>query len=346
VRDAVLLLISMLAWPTIIFVLALLLLTIQRKPVGRLIDRIQSVKYPGGEAELGGVLAESHIETITKLVDALPGNVRDALARNGGDWAPKAGEEVKPTQNREPLAEFAPLPVADAVDLVALRTKLENVLSELAYPPPVEDVTSVSRLIEVLVNRGVLEPTTAGALKEIVEIADQAAAGAVVPRKLASAVGNSGPAILDQLALLRSMAAGRFENHVLDVLQRDSPAQWLVRTDASLGGQDGADPAVGTTFGLAARVDALVTAGPQRAIVEVRARVHTGAPRQIAALHDWLAALPEDIPVLIVLLGHGLRGHEFRQLRSDHAHPVDVLLWDEQSDLFITAVRGMLDAAP
>jgi hypothetical protein len=116
-----------------------------------------------------------------------------------------------------------------------------------------------------------------------------------------------------------------------------------VRTDVSLGAADAADPASAAAPGPAARVDALVRHGSRRAVVEVRARVHTGARRQIEALHDWLAALPEDIPVLVVLSGIGLRGQELRQLRSDHAHPVEVLLWDEQSELLVPAVRKLLE---
>src|SRR6202012_5418224 len=49
VTDSVVLFASDLAWPGVVAVIAVVLLTTQRGPIGRLIERINSVKYPGGE---------------------------------------------------------------------------------------------------------------------------------------------------------------------------------------------------------------------------------------------------------------------------------------------------------
>ncbi|KAA2266485.1 hypothetical protein F0L68_01705 [Solihabitans fulvus] len=334
--SATMLLISSLAWPVIIFVLVMVLLISQRKAVGGLIDRLKSLSYPGGQAELSSSLPESSVQAISTLVDVLPANLRESLAAVEGDRARTGQESTSgPAQNREPMEEVSPVLIGDVVDLVVLRTKLENLLSELADPPPPDGLTTIARTTEVLLNRGVVDSASAKALRDTVDIADQAAAGAAVPHRLAVAVANSGPAILEQLSLLRSIAAARFEEHVLEVLQQELPRGWSVETDAEFDSPEDTsdDPKA------VARVDALVKHGAKRVVVEVRARVHTGSRRQLDMLRDWLAALPPHLPVLLVLLGSGLAHHELRKLRSDRAHPIDVLLWDTQADALIPKVQ-------
>jgi hypothetical protein len=322
-----------LAWPVAILIIAIVVLASQREPVGRLIDRLKKVKYPGGEAELA--VPESGAESIRTLVDALS---RDVSERVDREEAPPAGDApMEPTHNREPLGDFEPLPTGQVSDAVMLRTKAANLLSELAFPPPPGGFGPVSATIDVLHSRGVLDAEQAQALRDAVGIGDQAAGGAAVPQRVTLACQNSGPAILDQLALLQTVAAARFEDYVLDTLRQRLPAGWSMDIDRALPRNENAPG------GLHARVDALVTAGDQRAVVEVRARLQPGSQGQVEVVADWLRALPPDLPVLIVMLGEGLTARELRQIGDGHEAAVEVLQWDLDADALIVVLRELLE---
>lgn len=338
-----LLLLSDLAWPVIILILGILLLTTQRESVGHLIDRMKSIKVAGNEVSL----SESHAATVAEAAVSLAGNVGDSLnLGNQENVAPDGSGNIAHANNREPVEAVVPLRKIELANIVELRTKLENFISTLTSPPPSAQFTTIDRKIDVLLNRGVITSHSAAYLKEIVDIADQAAAGAAVPSRLTRAVTNSGPAILEQLALLGRTAAARCEQHVLDVLQEEIPAEWSVETDVAFD----AIGATGAPLESSAKdpegVDALVTHKTKQVIVEVRPRLRSGSRQQIAKLTNWLAALPEHVPVLLVLLGSGLRDHELRQLRADRKHPIDVLLWDIQSESLIPQVRKLLEESP
>ena len=58
-----------LAWPAVVVVIAVVLLTTQRRAIGRLIERVNSVKYPGGE--VGAALPETGPESIKDLLNSL-----------------------------------------------------------------------------------------------------------------------------------------------------------------------------------------------------------------------------------------------------------------------------------
>ena len=77
--------------------------------------------------------------------------------------------------------------------------------------------------------------TSRPGLEGTVDIADQAARGAMVPRRVAIAVENSGPAILEQLALLRTVAAARSRTTSWRTLQQRVPADWSVDIDRTIG---------------------------------------------------------------------------------------------------------------
>jgi hypothetical protein len=325
-----------LAWPIVVLMISVVVLMTQRGPIGRLIDRVKSLRYPGGAAEL----TEGSVDVISTLVDTLS---RDLSERT--DRAEDDGDPADLIANREPIGDFEPLPTEEVSGLVMLRTKVANLLSELAFPPPPGGFGRVLATIDVLVNRGVLDVTTAQALRDTMEIADEAARGSMVPRRVALAVENSGPAILDQLALLRTVAAARFEDHVLDTLRARLTPGWSVDTDraiprdwpavsASDGAADGRPPAH-------ARVDALVTIGERAVVVEVRARLQPGARGQIDAVVAWLSALPQPLPVLLVMLGDGLTTRELRRIRDAHGGAVELLLWDRDSGELIVAVREL-----
>src|SRR5258708_13429969 len=133
-----------------------MLLASQRKPVGRLIDRIKSLKYPGGEAQLGVAVPEAGADAILALVDTLSGNLSERTERDESGMATAEGTADGAIQNREPLADFEPLPVEEVTNLVMLRTKVANLLSELAVPSPPGGFGPVSPTIETLVGRAIL----------------------------------------------------------------------------------------------------------------------------------------------------------------------------------------------
>lgn len=330
VNDTAVLLANALAWPVTVLILSIILLITQRGAIGGLFGRIKSAKYPGGEAQF---LPESAaVDTISSLVDVLSANVRESLILKTAESTAGDHDGVEPIPNREPVGEFRPLPAGDVTNLVTLRTKMGNLLSELAFPLPPGSV-SVRRTIEVLRNRNVLDRDTADNLERTMEIADQAASGMLVPEKVTWTVRNNGEAILDQFARLRTFAAARFEDHVLDVLEQTVPAGWRVDVDSRIG-----DAATGR----GALVDAVVTDGERRAIVEVRARLHAGSRGQLNAFSGWLAALPSDVPVLLVLPGGGLDDRELGHLRAGRDEPIEMLLWDVESGSLITRLRRLL----
>ena len=59
-----------------------MLLVSQRQPIGRLIDRIKSLTYPGGEAQLGVAVPEAGAETILALVDSLSRDLSERTERD------------------------------------------------------------------------------------------------------------------------------------------------------------------------------------------------------------------------------------------------------------------------
>jgi hypothetical protein len=325
-NDSAVLMAADIAWPAVVLVVATVVLATQRKPLGRLIDRIKTLKYPGGEAELGGAVPEEGAETIQALVDTLSRNLSERTEQAAGGGADES------IQNREPLNDFEPLSIELVTNLVMLRTNMANLLSELAFPPPPGGFGPVSATIDTLLGRGVLDDEQASAMRGVVDIADQAARGAMVPRRVTVAAENSGPAILEQLALLRTVAAARFEDHVLDTLQDRIPADWSVDIDWPIAGER------------RVRVDALVTAGDRSAVVEVRARLQPGAVGQIKAVREWIRALPPDMPVLLVMLGDVLTPRELGQISVDHEGVVELLPWDTSAGSLIKVLGDLLAA--
>jgi hypothetical protein len=343
VNESAVLLAGDLAWPSCVLVIAVVLLATQRKPIGGLIARIKSVKYPGGEAELS--VPEADADKIQAAVDTLS---RDPLTErvDRQDLAQPAAEaDDKSMQNREPVAAPTPLPSEKVTNLVMLRTKAANLLYELAVPPPPGGFGSVSATIDTLVKRGVLDDKQAKALRGLVDIADLAARGAVVPERVEEAAENSGPAILEQLALRRTEAAARFEDYVLDTLQDTAPREWSIDIDRAIVSEhlDATDQGVSSgKRPRHARVDALVTVGDREAVVEVRARLQPGASGQIQAVREWMKALPPDIPILLIMLGEGLTPREIEQMCGGHRGPVELLEWDRDADSLIRDLGELL----
>ena len=80
-NDATVLVVGDLAWPVTVLLVAVLLLASQRGPIGELIGRIKSLKYPGGEAQLGNTVPDDAADAIVTLVKTLPRDLGDRLAR-------------------------------------------------------------------------------------------------------------------------------------------------------------------------------------------------------------------------------------------------------------------------
>lgn len=190
-----------------------------------------------------------------------------------------------------------------------------------------------------------LDTELARALGDTLDIADQAAGGSAVPPKVALAVENSGPAILKQLALLRTVAAARFEDHVLDRLQQNLPEGWLVEIDAAISRDgSGQDPLPRASItSRHARTDAVVRKGDRSAVVEVRARLQPASQGQVIALRDWLQKMPSDLPVLLVAPGEGLNAGELNEVRNRRKGAIELLAWDWDADSLITTLRGLLE---
>jgi hypothetical protein len=340
VNDSVVLFASDLAWPAVVAVIALVLLTTQRRPIGRLIERINSVKYPGGE--LGTALPESGPETIKDLLNSLS---RDMSEPTGQPEpiparAPAGGNAL--LQNREPLGPIEPLPIEEVSNLVDLSANVMNMLSELAYPPPPGGPGSVTENIGTLILRGVLDNDQGQKLMAVVDLADRAALGAEISPRLATSVKNAGLPILDQFNKLRIVAARRFEDHVLSVLRRNMPGDWYVDIDRTIMTSDGGNGTGMPVGEHRVKVDALVTAGDRQAVVEVRARLQPGATDYIEEVRELVAALPEDLPVLLVMLGERLAAHELQQIRGSRGAAVELLEWDRYPNALIPMLRDIL----
>ena len=340
-NESAVLLVGDLAWPVAVLVLAVIVLITQRGPISRLIDRMRSFKYPGGEAELG-VVAEVGVAAISTVVESLS---RDVTVPAEPGKRPADGRLIEPIQNREPIGEIEALPSEEVTSLVVLRARAAIFLEELAFPPPPDGFGAGSSTLETLRRRGVLDDQQATALSQLIEIADQAARGAMVPRLVAQAVQNSGLAILVQLDKLRAVAGPKFEDHVLDTLRQRLPGGWSLSIDRAIprtGFADQEGPA-DLAASAHARVDALITAQERSVVVEVRARLRPGADGHIEAVRQWLAALPPELPVLLVMLGGGLTDRELRWICSGHQGTVEFLLWDREAGELIVILRELLD---
>ncbi len=341
------LLVGDIAWPATVLIIAVIVLLTQRGPIGGLIDRVRKLKIPGGgEAELG-VVTEASVAVISSTVESLS---RDVTVPPEPGKRAAAGEQIEPIQNREPIGEIEPLPIEQVSDLVMLSAQAENIIEALAFPPPPGGFVTRSDTLETLRNRGVLDDKQANDLRQLIEIADQAARGYVVPRRVAEAVRNSGPTILKQLDKLRAVAGPKFEDHVLSTLRQRLPGGWVMDIDRAIPRYTPGDTAIlpdgilpTDLATVHARVDALVTAGDRGAVVEIRARLRPGADGQIAAVHEWLARLPPELSVLIVMLGERLTDRELSWICSGHEGKVGLLLWDRESADLVISLREMLE---
>ena len=282
---------------------------------------------------------------ISTLVGTLSRGLGELAEQSEPTRPPADSESIEPIQNREPIGEFKPLPAEQVTSLVMLGTRIGNLLTELAYPPPPGGSVSLSATVDVLCHRGVLDDDQAAALHQTLLIADEAARGAMVPPRVAQAVQNSGTAIERQLAVLRTVAAAKFEDHVLDMLREQLPDNWSVDIDRAIPRVDQNEEAYAQARPFAprhARVDALVTSHNRSAVLEVRARLQPHADGQIDAVREWLDALPSYLPVLLVMLGERLLKSELERIRSGHEGTVEVLLWDKEANSLITILRGLL----
>ena len=81
-NESTVLLASNLAWPVTVLIITFMLLASQRQPIGKLIDRIKFLKYPGGEAQLDIAVPETGADTIQALVDSLSRDLSERTERD------------------------------------------------------------------------------------------------------------------------------------------------------------------------------------------------------------------------------------------------------------------------
>ena len=345
-NDSSVLLATNLAWPIAVLIIATLLLLTQREPIGNLITRIIKVSYPGGAAELGTGIPEHAAQTFASLADKLARDPAELTSRDGDSAEQDPARANGPMPNREPVGEFRPPPSDEVDDLVSLGARARSLLSELAQPPPIDGAESVYAVIDVLRNRAVLDAEQAQAFREMFGLVDRAAGGAEIPPKVANAAANTSRAILDQLALRVPAAPRRFEDHVLEVLQVRLPTGWQLEIDATVrrspAGRQAGMTEARSLADLHERVDALVTAHDQQAVVEVRARLEPSSPGQVRAVERLRTGLPADLPVLLVVLGEGLSGRQLRELRQLRPGSVELLQWDRDSGELVNTLRDLL----
>lgn len=333
-NESVVLLVGDLAWPVTVLVISVIVLITQREAVSGLIGRISKIPTP-----LGEVIAEKGVAVISSAVESLS---RDVTVPPEPDKRPPDNGAIEPVQNREPIGELEPLPIDEVTSLVLLGIQAASLVEELAFPPPPGGFGPPSATLSVLRRRGVLDGDQASALENLFQVSNEASRGAVVTRDVAQAVRNSGQAILIQLDKLRRTAGPKFENHVLDTLRRKLPGGWTLDIDRPIPRVGAGDPD-GPAESRHASVDALVTARDRSAVVEIRARLQPGANVQVETVREWLAALPPELPVLLVMLGERLTDRELRWICSGHEGPVEFLLWDRDADELIMTLRELLD---
>jgi hypothetical protein len=225
-----------------------------------------------------------------------------------------------------PVPRSEPRPGGEPVDLATLLARLHDLLAELVLPLSARG-RETCELTAILVRRGVLSVDLAAALTEFAAAAGKVAAGATMSPLDAAAVRKSGGRLLAELAQLRSVAARAFEMCVLEALDTERRPGWLLFPDHSVG---------------AATVDALVVdqAGGE-AVVEVRARCAADATdAEVAALRSWLAGLPDDLPVLLVLPGD----RNLALQPTGRRGPVRVVHWDYEAASFVPTLAGLLGA--
>lgn len=276
-------------------------------------------------------------ETVTRRGNDDP-RVRE-LQRRLAHW-----EAVHSNRESTDMLEPQAIDIDETTNLVMLRMKIASLLYELAFPPPPDGLRAVSATIDVLHNRGLLDISQASALQDVFDISNQVAAGASVSPRVVAAVKSSGPAILEQLALLRTVVAARFEDHVLDTLTRSRPSTWAIEVDKSISPTKQAPPAPGISRPRSRHVDALVHDGNHVVAVEIRAHLQPGSNRRINAVKEWLETLPQDLPVLLIVPGEGLTSRELRRVRGDRKAAIELLVWDRDANSLIAALRSILHA--
>ncbi len=262
---------------------------------------------------------------VPEIPPAAANSIGDTAKSLGGQ-ATMVGANAEPApENREPEEDIT-VDVPDTTSgLVQLRFELERVLRSLAVPPPIHRQTAIT-LIGILTQRGVLPYDLQASLINIVQAGDLAAAGSKVPPVVRSAAEQSGPYILQTLALQRRTAAQAFENHVLDVL-----------TKAVGPGEVTFDTLVGTT-----RYDAVVRHAGQTVVVEVRARLDPKASKEFQAVVRLVNSLPPELPLILVAPGAGITPRQLAELNGARSGALEIVRWDEEWATFGPRVRAAI----
>ncbi|WIX85510.1 hypothetical protein [Amycolatopsis sp. DG1A-15b] len=258
----------------------------------------------------------------------------------------RAGKGV--LRSREQIVEYLD-PVPTVVHTLGeLWCAIEEILTLLIEPLSPEDRTTED-MAKILHRRGVLDDEMIDNLTSLHQASQSVASGATLSDDDATTVRQSGPALLQALARLRSYAPALFEKHVIGQLDR------LINEGCRI--TYGTIPRqlfTGEEGGNAGSVEADATLEQdERALfVEVRAQVRNDG-RPLEETLEWLARIPHQVPVLLVFLGDETTTPSVSEvILSDPTRleavlysrlaGLDVLGWDAEYESFLDRVRAML----
>jgi hypothetical protein len=185
------------------------------------------------------------------------------------------------------------------------------------------------RIVDVLIERGVISAGLRQDLKAVLRDGDLAAEGYIVPERVSRAAEQAGPSILQALAQQRRFVAQLFEEHVLTVLKCEL-APTSVKENAQLG---------------SARFDALVEDGAgNRVAVEIKSRLRPNSSIQFMGVARLVSTLPNDLALVLVVAGLGLSNRQLDKLRAHRVGKIHLVRWDEDHESFGRILRVALGA--
>jgi len=252
---------------------------------------------------------------------------------------PIGAKKISPGHNQEPPGRVERRP-NKVRDLRGFWSEMNVLLDTLigAKSPGRHDIDSVKDKIDTLHGRGVLDRSFSRALHEIAVVTALATERTALPVDSHSTLNKSVHKILDRLAELQKLTARRFEHHVLDTLNRNSPSDWSIQLDVRIrDGQFLPEASDGESEEVSARVDTLITnSREQGVVVEVRSRIESIRDEQLESLKDWLNMVPPDVAVIIIIPDGDLRKEHLSQ---DRRRRLRVLDWDTRSNLLMSAIH-------
>ncbi|MFD8495903.1 hypothetical protein [Amycolatopsis sp. NPDC059657] len=320
----------------------------------------------------GYLWARTFLVVTLKEFDQLPPNsvagplldldrrVRDAVQQLSRERAAADMQMRKRVlRSREQVVEYLD-PVPTVVHALGdLWRTIEETLALLIEPLSPQGRTTED-MVEILHRRGVLDDGMIGSLTALQKASRSVASGATLFADDATTVRQSGPALLQELARLRGYAPALFEKHVMRQLNRLADEGVQITHGAiprRLFQSEQLVEYAGDVRASDIEADAILERGERVLFVEVRAQVRREG-RPLEETLDWLARIPQQVPVLLVFLGDKTSMPSASDLvlaapprtddSSGHVNRtdlLDVLGWDAESESFFNRVRAKLAPA-